>query len=116
MTTFLRFPDEATAQQVMADYYQPYVAAADGYYDDEEGENPVFIPPVAEQEAHWKTSGYWWGLDVVGVITRPVGEPDEEGNQATETLDGWHLNFNGDLPEQALEYVVEPKNPVRTFA
>jgi len=150
MTTFLRFPDEATAQQVMADYYQPYVAPADGYYEGE-GEEAIWHPPVAEQEAHWKTSGYWWGLDVVGIITRGVTTTsteevitvdeegnetttlvdvvtpvlDEEGNQVTETLEGWHLNFNGDLPtttvddevvEFPVEYIVEPKNPARTFA
>jgi hypothetical protein len=125
MTHFLKFPDEATAIEVMADYYQPYVEAQEGYYEGE-GDEQVWHPPVEGKEAMWLTAGYWWGLDVLGVITRPVGEPDEEGNQETETLEGWHLNFNGELPTKELEdgtivpfsedYIVEPSNPARTFA
>ena len=31
-------------------------------------------------------------------------------------LDGWHVNFIGELPEAWEDYVVEPKRPRRVFA
>jgi hypothetical protein len=34
---------------------------------------------------------------------------------APEVLEGWHVNYQGDLPEEWLPFVVTPKNPVRMF-
>lgn len=31
-------------------------------------------------------------------------------------LDGWHVNFAGELPDGWEEYVVSPENPVRVWA
>ena len=31
-------------------------------------------------------------------------------------LDGWHINFAGELPDGWEEYVVSPEQPVRVFA
>ena len=31
-------------------------------------------------------------------------------------LDGWHVNFAGELPDRWEEYVVSPENPVRVWA
>jgi hypothetical protein len=57
-----------------------------------------------------------YSLDVIGQIIRN-GEWDAEGNviAAPEVLEGWHVNYQGDLPEQWLPFVVTPKNPVRMF-
>ena len=40
-------------------------------------------------------------IDVVGTIPE---------------LDGWHVNFAGELPDGWEEYVVSPENPVRVWA
>ena len=40
-------------------------------------------------------------IDVVGEISE---------------LDGWHVNFAGELPDGWEEYVVSPENPVRVWA
>jgi hypothetical protein len=55
-------------------------------------------------------------IDIVGQIIRG-GEWDQEGNVITqpEVLDGWHVNYQGDLPEAWIPFVVNPKNPVRMF-
>lgn len=78
MTAFLKFPDEATAKEVLADY-----VTEDG----------------------WITAGIGWALDPLGTIYRDEVE-----------LEGWHVNYAGELPEVAQPYVIEPNNPVRVFA
>ena len=57
-------------------------------------------------------------IDVVGTITRG-GEYDPETGDvivAPEVLDGWHVNYVGELPDGWDEYVVEPEQPVRVWA
>ena len=57
-------------------------------------------------------------IDVVGTITRG-GEYDPETGDvivAPEVLDGWHVNFAGELPDGWDDYLVEPANPYRVFA
>jgi hypothetical protein len=57
-------------------------------------------------------------IDVVGTITRG-GEYDPETGDvivAPEVLDGWHINFAGELPDGWDDYLVEPANPYRVFA
>jgi hypothetical protein len=60
--------------------------------------------------------GVW--LDVIGVIVRPIGEPDAEGVQPVEQLPGWHVNalLSGDVPEQLQPYIVAPAQRVRVWA
>jgi hypothetical protein len=57
-------------------------------------------------------------IDVVGTITRG-GEYDMETGDvivAPTVLDGWHVNFCGNLPNGWDEFLVEPVNPYRVFA
>ena len=56
-------------------------------------------------------------IDVVGIITEG-GEWDENGNElvAPTTLPGYHINYQGDLPEGWESYEVTPSNPYRVFA
>ena len=57
-------------------------------------------------------------IDVVGTITRG-GEYDPETGDvivAPTVLDGWHVNYAGELPEGWEKYVVSPERPVRVFA
>ena len=58
-----------------------------------------------------------YALDVIGTITRG-GEWDEEGNEvvAPTTLDGFHVNYVGELPEGWEAYEVTPELPYRVFA
>ena len=56
-------------------------------------------------------------IDVVGIITEG-GEWDDDGNVITEptALDGWHVNYIGDLPTGWESYEVTPSTPHRVFA
>ena len=58
-----------------------------------------------------------YALDVVGTIT-VGGEWDEEGNEvvAPTTLDGFHVNYVGELPEGWEAFEVTPSTPYRVFA
>lgn len=57
-------------------------------------------------------------LDVIGTITTGGEYDAETGDVITEpvTLDGWHVNYLGDVPEEWLQYAVAPENPVRVWA
>ena len=57
-------------------------------------------------------------IDVVGTITRGGEYNSETGDVivAPEVLDGWHVNFAGELPDGWDDYLVEPANPYRVFA
>ena len=57
-------------------------------------------------------------IDVVGTIARG-GEYDPETGDvivAPTVLAGFHVNYNGDLPDGWEEYVVAPEQPYRVFA
>ena len=56
-------------------------------------------------------------IDVIGTITEG-GEWDDEGNEivAPTVLDGWHVNYLGDLPDGWGDYEVSPESPHRIFA
>ena len=56
-------------------------------------------------------------IDVVGIIT-VGGEWDEDGTEtvAPTTLDGFHINYVGDLPDGWEAFEVTPDNPYRVFA
>tara|TARA_B100001093_G_C26765479_1_gene987688 strand:- start:79 stop:411 length:333 start_codon:yes stop_codon:yes gene_type:complete len=56
-------------------------------------------------------------IDVIGIITEG-GEWDEEDNEIVPPtiLDGFHVNFIGDLPDSWGAFEVKPEIPVRVFA
>jgi hypothetical protein len=91
--TMFRFPDEAT------------------------GMTALEAAGLLNEDGEFITASHTHSLDVIGTITRG-GEWDDEGNVITppKTLDGWHLNYQGELPEGWEEYVVTPEQPVRVFA
>ena len=89
---FLRFPDEST-----------WTAAAI--------EAGFIVDDALAAYTHDRA------IDVVGTITRG-GEYDEDGKVivAPTVIDGWHVNFQGVLPDGWEEFLVEPANPYRVFA
>jgi hypothetical protein len=94
---FFRFPDEATGMACLR-------AAGLIYLDEDDTE-------------HFFTASHTHALDVIGVITRG-GEWDEDGNVVVPptTLDGWHVNYLGSLPEGWEQYAVQPQQPGRVWA
>jgi len=55
-------------------------------------------------------------IDVIGTITEG-GEWDEDGNEtvAPTVLPGWHVNYQGALPDGWQQYEVTPLQPRRVF-
>jgi hypothetical protein len=99
MTYFLRFTDEAT-----------WISAATeaGFFSEPDEDGNTALAAYTNDRA----------IDVVGVITRG-GEWDYETGEvivAPTVLDGWHVNFQGVLPDGWDEFLVEPANPYRVFA
>lgn len=97
---FLKFANEAQAISVL--YTQHAEATAeDGTVVTEAYTTPNFV-----------------NIDTVGVILKPTGELDAEGNPVMETLEGWHVNVRVAAGEDAASleaYAVVPKNPVRIW-
>ena len=90
---FLRFPDESTWT----------AAAIDAGY---------IIDDALAAYTHDRA------IDCIGKITRG-GEYDPETGDvivAPTVLDGWHVNYQGVLPDGWDEFAVEPAAPYRVFA
>jgi hypothetical protein len=94
---FLRFPDETTGMAALE--------AAGLLATDEDG----IKRPITASHAH--------ALDVIGAIVRGGEWDPETGEVLTPPtlLDGWHINYIGELPDGWEQYVVRPTNPVRVF-
>jgi len=97
-TIYLRFPDEPTGMAALD--------AAGFTTSDEDGATTVL------------TASHTHAIDVVGAISYGGTYDPETGEVLTPPtlLDGWHVNFIGELPEAWEEYVVEPERPRRVFA
>lgn len=98
MTHYLRFPDEKTGMAALD--------AAGLLYTDEDGNSS----PLTASHAH--------ALDVIGPIYRAGTYDPDTGEVLTPPtlLQGWHVNYSGELPEDWDAYVVEPLHPLRVFA
>ena len=90
---FFRFPDEAIGTAALDD------------------------AGLLNEDGGFITASHTHSLDVIGQISRG-GEWDDEGNVITPPtmLDGWHLNYVGNLPDGWEEFAVYPANPVRVWA
>jgi hypothetical protein len=98
---FLKFADEAQATSVLYTQH-PEVVDESGSVVTEAYSTPNFL-----------------NIDTIGVISKPTGEVDAEGNPVLETLEGWHVNVRLAAGEDAaaLEaFKVEPQNPIRVWA
>jgi len=57
-------------------------------------------------------------IDTIGVISKPTGEVDAEGNPVMVELDGWHVNVRVTVEDPAPleQYALTPTIPVRVWA
>jgi hypothetical protein len=94
MTHYLRFPNESIG---MASLDAAGLLDADDY-------------PLTASHTH--------ALDVIGPIYQGGTYDPETGEVLTPPvlLEGWHVNYIGELPEGWDAYVVTPEQPVRVFA
>ena len=98
MTHYLRFPDEATGMASLD--------AAGFTTTNDDGDTVVL------------TASHTHALDCVGLIYRGGTYDPATGEVLTPPplLNGWHVNYVGDLPDGWDAYLVEPKHPSRVFA
>ena len=96
MDMYLRFDNEAAATAVL--YTQEPTAW------DEEGN------VTATRQAYANIS-------TLGIIYKPTGETDAEGNPVMAALDGWHVNVRvvSEDPTPLEQYAVTPAVPVRVW-
>lgn len=95
---YLKFTDEAAATAVL--YTQEPTAW------DEEGNVTATEPRQA-----------YANISTIGVIYKPTGEVDAEGNPVMAALDGWHVNVRviNEDPTPLEQYAVTPAVPVRVW-
>jgi hypothetical protein len=98
MTHYIRFPDESTGMAALD--------AAGLTATNEDGDTVVL------------TASHTHALDVIGPIYRGGTYDPDTGEVLTPPvlLNGWHVNYIGELPEEWDTYLVEPKHPSRVFA
>ena len=94
MTHYLRFSDEKTGMAALD---------AAGLLSDDGA-------PLVASHTH--------ALDVIGPIYRGGTYDPDSGEVITPPtlLQGWHVNYSGELPEGWEEFVVQPQDPVRVWA
>lgn len=83
---------------------------------EEEGMAALEAAGLLNEDGEFITASHNHALDVIGTITRG-GEWDDEGNVVVPptTLDGWHVNFQGEVPDGWGQYAVTPESPVRRW-
>ena len=94
MTHYLRFPDSTTGMAALE---------AAGFLND---------------DGEVITASHTHAIDVIGAISIGGEYDPETGEVLVEPtlLDGWHVNYVGDLPTGWDSYVVTPEHPSRVFA
>ena len=102
MTIYLRFPDQATWLEA---------ASTAGFMGTDDEDNEFLVGYTHDR-----------AIDVVGVLYNDDGvyDVDEDGEDIVVSpptvMPGWHVNYQGTLPEGWEEYEVTPVNPKRVFA
>jgi hypothetical protein len=95
---YLKFPDEATANAVLN-------TTVDEVRDEL---GSIFV------EA--STIPKYVNTSIIGTISKPTGETDDEGNAVMAALDGWHVNVKADESPELVQYQIFPVMPVRVWA
>lgn len=99
MDLYLKFTDEAEATAVL--YTQKPTAW------DEQGNVTATEPRQA-----------YANISTIGIIYKPTGETDAEGNPVMAALEGWHVNVRvvGEDATALEAFAVTPNLPVRVWA
>jgi hypothetical protein len=107
---YLRFPDETTFRREIrqTDFWQANVEMEDAGPD-------AGMVPVTVDSGTLIMADMGHAFDILGELVVPRRDADGGivPDGGSETLDGWHVNFSGILPDQWRAFVVEPDNPVR---
>ena len=76
-------------------------------------------PAVYEDHWTWNYYTHEYSCDVVGTIYNNDGVYDEETGEvisAPTAMEGFHVNYCGEYPEDLGQYLVAPTTPYRKFA
>lgn len=107
---YLRFPDEQTFRREIrsTDFWQADIEMVDAGMD-------AGLVPVEVDSGTLIMSNMGHAFDILGELVVPRRDADGGivPDGGSETLEGWHVNFSGILPESWKGYIVDPKNPVR---
>lgn len=107
---YLRFPDEQTFRREVrsTDFWQANVEMQDAGPD-------AGMAPVEVDSGTLIMADMGHAFDILGTLVVPRRDADGGivPDGGSETLEGWHVNFSGILPDAWVQYVVEPDNPVR---
>jgi hypothetical protein len=108
---YLKFTDQATADAVL------YHTATVRDYARELTEEEQALGADNFAIKHIKVANYA-NIDTLGVISKPTGETDAEGNPVMASLDGWHVNVRvvGEDATALEAFSVTPTLPVRVWA
>ena len=107
---YLRFPDEQTFRREIrsTDFWAPNIEMVDAGPD-------AGMEPVELDSGTLVMANMGHAFDILGAIVVPRRDADGGviPDGGSETLDGYHVNFSGILPDEWRIYIVEPSNPVR---
>jgi hypothetical protein len=107
---YLRFPDEATFRREIRStpFWTPNIEMVDAGPD-------AGLEPVTLDSGALIMANMGHAFDILGelVVPRRDGDGGIVPDGGSETLDGYHVNFSGILPETWKGYRVDPRHPVR---
>ena len=107
---YLRFPDEQTFRREVrsTDFWQADIEMEDAGPD-------AGMVPVTVDSGTVIMANMGHAFDILGQLVVPRRDADGGiiADGGSETLDGWHVNFSGILPDEWVQWIVEPDNPVR---
>ncbi len=119
-TNYFRFPTEEAwneAALTLGVASIRSVLVTEATYDEETGEE--LTPAEYEDQTTWSYYTHEHSCDVVGTIYNNDGVYDEETGEvisAPTVMEGYHVNFIGELPEELQANIVTPVSPYRKFA
>ena len=118
-TTYFRFPSEEIwndTAQTLGIAKTVTVIVTEGTFDEETGEE--LTPAEYGEELKWQYYTHDYSCDVVGTIYNDGVYTEETGEVITPptVMEGFHVNYIGEYPQELEEYVVTPATPYRKFA
>ena len=102
-----------TTEELLA----PLVPTMFRFPDAETGMDALEAAGLLNEDGQFITASHTHALDVIGTIfSGGEWSLDDEVITPPTVLDGWHINYVGELPDGWEEFAVYPANPVRTWA